>query len=351
MSNWSMKQKLKQKNANIFRRFLKNSKGSLTPMLGLAAIPFFLAAGAAIDMARVNREQASFYGAVDGAALAIAADDRSALEVLSTQAQKDAMKATLEQYAQKYLEQNYKDASGGAANVDVDLTISGSDIKMDATLEFPMAIMQLAGIDTMTLKASSTIKKAMKPIELVMVMDSTGSMASSGKMSGAKAAAKQLLDTLYQGSLTAQPRSEYIRIGLVPFAAAVRLDTAASDFNLNWIDYWRRKSNVQTEFQCHLLHPFCLEQLLCMVPAQEEHGTTAAAYHSWNGCVEARMRGDKSLNTDFNVNDVAPTTADPATLFPAYFAPDAPGSTSSTSLGYSYIGGTSLTSANSECQV
>ena len=34
------------------------------------------------------------------------------------------------------------------------------------------------------------------------------------------------------------------------------------------------------------------------------------------------MRGDDAANTDYNVNDVAPTSG--ATRFPAYFAPDTP---------------------------
>ena len=78
----------KTNSSRLFKRFLKNSSGSLTPMLGLAAIPFFLAAGMAIDMSRVTREQTAFYGAVDSAGLAIAADDRSALDMLSLRIRK-----------------------------------------------------------------------------------------------------------------------------------------------------------------------------------------------------------------------------------------------------------------------
>ena len=311
MSNWSIKQNLKQKNTGIFRRFLKNSKGSLTPMLGLAAIPFFLAAGAAIDMARVNREQASFYGAVDGAALAIAADDRSALEMLSTQAQKDAMKATLEQYAQKYLEENYKDASGGAATVDVDLSISGSDIKVDATLEFPMAIMQLAGIDTLTLKASSTIKKAMKPIELTMVLDTTGSMAAD--MSALKTSANTLLSTLYSDGASKNMTSEYIRVSLVPFSGAVRLDTSAYDYNAAWIDTLGANPLSHIHFTDPTWHNYM---------AWGKLKKTSTSVQQWNGCVEARTHNN--LGTNYITQDIAPSNLNPASLFPAYFNPDSP---------------------------
>jgi Flp pilus assembly protein TadG len=328
---------LKQKNANVFKRFLKNSSGSLTPMMGLAAIPFFLAAGAAIDMSRVTREQTAFYGAVDSAALAIAADDRSALDSLSA-SQKQAMQATLEVYAQQYLDKNYKDISGGQAEVDVDLTITGQNIKLDATIEFPMTIMAMAGVETMTLKASSTITKAMRPIEMVMVMDTTGSMASGGKIAGAKDAAKKLLDTLYQGSVAAQPRSEFIRTALVPFAGAVRLNPTGFDFNMGWIDTTGLNPLSKVNFDAAAA-PAAWNNFYAWSRLKK----TSTLPQEWNGCVEARARGTTALNTDYNVNDVAPTTTAPivpATLFPAYFAPDSPGtsgSVSATTYGYNYI--------------
>ncbi len=236
MSAVSHKNVLKQKKTGVFKRFIANTEGSLTPMLGLAAIPFFLAAGAAIDMSRVTREQAAFYSSVDGAALAIAADERSAIDLSASASAQQASKDELKAYAKKYLEKNYTDISGGEAEVTVDLQITDQAIKIDATLNFPMTFMQLAGIESMDLNASSTVKKAMRPIEMVMVMDTTGSMASNNKIGGAKDAAKKLLDTLYSGTLSSQPRSEFLRVGLVPFAGAVRVNTAGSDFNGSWID-------------------------------------------------------------------------------------------------------------------
>ena len=51
------------------------------------------------------------------------------------------------------------------------------------------------------------------------------------------------------------------------------------------------------------------------------------------------MRGTAGAGTDYNVNDAAPNGGTPATLFPAYFAYDAPNA-GSTSYGSSYIGTT-----------
>ena len=59
------------------KAFRNNCLGSVTQITAVAALPMLLAAGAAIDTVRVNREQVAFDAAVDSAALAVAADDRA----------------------------------------------------------------------------------------------------------------------------------------------------------------------------------------------------------------------------------------------------------------------------------
>lgn len=332
---------------SILRRFLKSTSGSLTPILGLSAIPVFLATGAALDMVRINREQTSFHAAVDTATLAIAADERSATAGL-TDAQLAARKAELTELANKFIAANYKSSDPTPPTISTNVTITGQAVTLEASIQFPMTIMQMVGVGDVTLSADSTVKKAMRPIELVMVMDTTGSMASSGKITGAKDAAHKLLSTLYSGTVTASPRSEFIRTALVPFAAGVRLDTAASDFKLNWIDTTGQNPLSKINFD------------LALAPSTWNNYTawgklksSATANQTWNGCVEARMRGTAALGTDYNINDAEPNQSIGPTLFPAYFAFDAPGTTSTsdtvTSYGYSYLGGTSLTAVGSEC--
>jgi Flp pilus assembly protein TadG len=65
------------------KAFRTNCLGSVTQITAVAALPMMLAAGAAIDTIRINREQVAFDAAVDAAALAVAADDRASLTGLS----------------------------------------------------------------------------------------------------------------------------------------------------------------------------------------------------------------------------------------------------------------------------
>lgn len=325
----------------LFSRFCKDSSATVTQIFALSSIPFFLAAGAAVDGARINDEHSKFLAAVDTAVIAVAADDRAAISNLSGAAL-EARMTELKALANDYVRKNYN----STGDITLNLTITGQAVKLDASIQFPTTIMAMVGIDEINMKASSTVQKAMRPIELVMVMDTTGSMASGGKIDGAKTAAKSLLNTLYGGSVGAEPRSEFLRVGLVPFAAAVRLDTAAYDFNSAWID--TTGANPLSKLNWDAVTTPAVWNNYYAWGRLKSSATTAQV---WNGCVEARKRGTGSQ--DYNVNDAAPNSANPDTLFPAYFAFDAPGTTSSgdtiTSYGYSYIAQGSNTTANTEC--
>ena len=296
------------------KAFRNECLGSVTQITAVAALPMMLAAGAAIDTVRINREQVAFDAAVDSAALAVAADDRASLAGLSD-AQVTARIAELEEFAQKYMAENYTPQYGSSQEMAVDIDITGEAIDLTASHSFPTTIMSLTGIDELTLSSHSQIKKAMRPIEMVLVMDTTGSMATDNKIGGAKTAARDLLNTVYGGSAASVPESEYLRVALVPFAAGVRLDKNAYDFNLNWIDTTGLNPLSKVNFTDTSWNNYTTWAKL------KSNSTT---YMSWNGCVEARMRGDDASNTDYNVNDVAPTSGTPATLFPAYFGPDTP---------------------------
>lgn len=296
------------------KAFRNDCLGSVTHITAVAAIPMMIAAGAAIDTVRINREQVAFDAAVDSAALAVASDDRASLAGLS-ESQAATRIAELEAYAKQYMEENYTPQFGSNPVMDVKVEITGQYVQLTADHDFPTTIMSLTGIEEINLVATSQIMKAMRPIEMVLVMDTTGSMASSGKIDGAKTAAHDLLSTVYGGTLAQVPESEYLRVALVPFAAGVRLDKNAYDFNLNWVDTTGLNPLSKLNFNSSTWNNYM---------AWSQVKKTSSSYHTWNGCVEARMRGTAGTATDYNVNDTAPNSLTPATLFPAYFAPDTP---------------------------
>jgi hypothetical protein len=178
----------------------------------------------------------------------------------------------------------------------------------------------------LSLSTTSQVKKAMRPVELTLVMDTTGSMSTDNKIGGAKTAAKSLLNTLYGGPLASYPESEFIRVSLVPFAAAVRLNQSAYDFNLGWIDTTGANPLSHLNFNDPTWDNFM---------AWGKIKNSSDQLMQWNGCVEARGSATSSAGDDLNQNDVAPgdPITGPDTLFPAYFSPD-----TVTGYGTTYIG-------------
>jgi Flp pilus assembly protein TadG len=298
--------------AKKLKRLFKDEAANVTVMTGLAIIPMFLAAGAAIDTVRINREQATFQGAVDSAVLAVAADNKSAVNGLEGEDLEDRM-AELEALAKQFIMANYSAESSNAGSVTVQVTSSNDAVQLRAWNVFPTTIMKLAGVNSVTLESFAEVKKAMRPVELVMVIDTTGSM-NGAPMAGVKTGIRQTLDILYGGPIQDVTKSEYIRAALVPFALAVRLNQGAYDYSNAWIDTGganalsRLNFNNSAGWHNH------------MAWSQLRNSSAGNQPMAWNGCVESRARNG---SVNLIASDTAPgSTSD--TLFPAYFAPDTP---------------------------
>ncbi len=349
-----------------FKKFLRNTSGGIAVPFAIAVIPMMMATGVGIDTVRITREQAAFQAAMESAALALAADDRSAVEGLTGQPLKTRIDE-LTVLALNYFKANYTAEAGAETSLNLSIKVDGQKVQIFATHEFPTTLMRLVGIEHMSLNFFSEVQKAMRPVEVVLVMDVTGSMAqaipvgtplppgiTSGsqidtKIEGAKVAAQNFLKGLYTGTLAEKPSSQYIRVALVPFSAAVRLNQNAFDFNLNWIDTTGINPLSRLNFDQSIATPATWNNFTAWSSVKRTTGTSSADWHTWNGCVETRRSGTGA--NDFNINDAAPTTSNPDTLFPAYFMPDVSGTdTGSNTYGVNYIGGTSLTSVGNECR-
>lgn len=101
---------IKSKAGSLLRSFRRDARGNVAIFTGLAAIPLFIAAGVAIDVARASRSQNALQVAVDSAALAVAASDKASLAGLSD-AEKAARKGQLKKLAENYVKANFSDQS------------------------------------------------------------------------------------------------------------------------------------------------------------------------------------------------------------------------------------------------
>ena len=268
------------------RSFKWNKKGNVAILFGLALVPIALAIGAAADYGRGLAVRNRMADAADAAALAIGSWQGL------TQAQ-------LKQRAQQFFDANYPSSEMGTAGK-LNVSFAGDDIKVEVSGTVPTTFLKLANINSLDVGASSTVTKKQRNIELALVLDTTGSMSSSGKMSAMQAAAQKMVQDLFQGKST----SDTLKISVVPFSGAVNV--GSDKLNSGWID----KANYPN--------------MSAIAKEDFEFGngqSTLTLYsdlsnRSWGGCV--RERGGA-----YELTDDAPSSL-AATKWAPYFAPDEP---------------------------
>lgn len=243
-------------------RLWRDERGSALPFIGLGAMMLVAATGSAIDMGRVQIVQSRMQNALDAAGLAVGS-------VIST--------ANIGTETGKYFYANFPQGYMGSTVTSLTATPNGDNslINLNAAAKVDMTFMKVLGINYVNVTAFTQITRQSKGMELVMVIDNTGSMADSAggsvsKINAAKTAANTLLDTLYGAGNNTVPN---LWVGLVPFSQAVNVGSEHADWTQNTTFNW---------------------------------GTT-----SWFGCVDAR----EASNRD--------TTDDPpgVALFPKYYYP------------------------------
>ena len=165
------------------------------------------------------------------------------------------------------------------------------------------------------LHVSATVTRAVDRLEVALVLDNTGSMAGK-KISTLKVAAKNLIDTLQTAS---QRRAEAnpLKISLVPFSMTVRVqgETQTNTYDPathsgpgipGWIDPQgtsHSRLGVTRDIFDVPTDRFTLLKQMNDTP--------------WAGCIEARPK-------PYDIQDTAPTSGSPDTMFTPFFWPDEP---------------------------
>lgn len=190
----------------MMRKFVDDRRGAVAVVVGVSAVALMLFVGVAIDSTRAYFVKDVLQKSLDAAGLAAG----SAID-----------SAFLQADAQEFFDANFS-GLGGTASLDsftVVVDPAGEVINLNATATMYTTFMALGGIETVTVAASTEITRETGSMEVVLVMDNTGSMNNSGKLAAMQAAATDLVNILF-GSETVHPN---LWMGLVPFSSAVNL--------------------------------------------------------------------------------------------------------------------------------
>jgi Flp pilus assembly protein TadG len=268
-------------------RFAGNNRGNVAMMFALIMPVLMVSVGAAIDYTRASKIRAAMQAAADATALMISREAQG-LTPTQVSSKAEAYFHALFSYpevASMTFSAAYTANAGAGASVLIQAsgTMQAEILKVDV----PMTV-------------SSTTKWGNIRYRVALALDNTGSMASDGKMTELKIAAKQLLNDFYDMASS----SADVYISIVPFAQDVNIGADKKD--ATWIK-WTDWDNENTHKAC--TKPEYTRKTTCE-SAGGSWITVVDSHDTWNGCVKDR-------DQDYDVNNATPTMAVPATMVPA----------------------------------
>jgi Flp pilus assembly protein TadG len=249
----------------LLARFRGDTRGNVAPIFAIAMLPIIGLTGTAVDYSNANAARTAMQAALDSTALTLSKEANG-----MTQTQ-------LNEKALQYFTVNMHNSE--AKNVTVTPVFStpqsGSfNLVVTANASVDLRFMRVFGQTSLPISSSAEVKWGIKRLELALVLDNTGSMAQSGKMTALKTASHNLLTTLKN----AAKKLGDVKVSIIPFDVTVKPGTAYK--NEFWIDF----------------------------------GQNGISKNSWEGCVQDR---DKTNGVNHNTKDTTPVQGDDHTWFPA----------------------------------
>jgi Flp pilus assembly protein TadG len=275
-------------------------EGNVAIVTAAAMIPLAIASMGAVDLTRAYATRVELQDALDAAALAAgrsSTSDQSKLQALG----------------ERILDQNLASARDFTL---VDSSFSfgpKGEVVASATASFAPMLGGLAGGDgTREVTVSTEVKRANSMLEIALVLDNTQSMDEmigsgkdrASKISFLKTAATSFIDSMSNAaSQSTTPNS--IKIAIVPFSNLVNVGSTYK--TADWLDK-DGKAPINNGI-------FTIKKGVATTAQVKRLDLFTAVGTSWGGCVEMRQ-------APYDIQDTAPDSLHPETLFTPFFAPD-----------------------------
>jgi Flp pilus assembly protein TadG len=268
------------------------TEGQVVLTFAIATVPIIGFVGAAVDYSRANSDKAAMQAALDATALMLS---KSVSTLTSSQ---------MQQQATSYFNALFTRPEVINVAVTTSYTTSGGNqLVVSASGTVPTTFMKIPGFSSLNINASSAVKWGNSRLRVALVLDNTGSMADSGKISALKTATNNLLTQLKNAVVNVGD----VYVSIVPFVKDVNVDPV--NYNATWIDWtdWNAVNGTCSKKNYN-------DQSTCLSQGKT---WTPANHNTWNGCVTDRgsSAGPSALNTDTNVMTPVPGVTD--TMFAA----------------------------------
>jgi Flp pilus assembly protein TadG len=303
------------------RGFLRNRDANVAMIFALAMVPTVIAAGAGLDLARSMIVKSALTEALDASALAAASTP-------------GATQAQMQTAAQNYFNANYKVDSAFGAPVALSVVQGTQSVTVSTSVPMPTTLMNVAGIKTVNVTASSTVVWGQTKLWVSLVLDNTGSMcqsdsnpnasspcahpASTTKIASLQTATHSLLTLLQNAAIN----DGDVKVAIVPFVKDVNVDKSLYG-SASWIDWtdWNAangscNTDGDTQAACVVAH--CSSTRYTTKSNCQNNrstwynaGTWTAANHStWTGCVEDRgSDSGPDATNNYDAMNTSPSTS------------------------------------------
>ncbi len=184
------------------QRFGEDEDGAVVAFTLFMLVMMLIAGGVAVDVMRHEMERARLQNTLDASVLAAAGAPNGT-----------ERKTIVEDYFAKAKMSQYLDGVDDGGDM---LALNSSKVTASASKTVNTYLMKLLGIDTLTAATVSGAERHIPKLEVVLVLDVSGSMETNNKLVNLKSAAKEFVSSVLGNSATGETV-----ISVVPFSWSV----------------------------------------------------------------------------------------------------------------------------------
>lgn len=242
------------------KKYIRDVAASILVAFAVMAPIIVGSAGMALDFAFAYLVQQRLSQAIDAAALAASA---SATDP-----------ATIEQKVKDFFAANYPPDKVGFTFEPV-VVVDGDYITVTGNADYLTFFLRVIGIDEIGIDVETVVQREVQGLEVVLVLDNTGSMATNDNIGALKTATENFINTLF--SHTSNPNN--IKIGMVPYSNSVRVGRYGLGLNPDGTSYSDG-------------------DVFVTLPSGVNYTTSHSSSSGWYGCVvEHKQSGYNSAAT------------------------------------------------------
>lgn len=182
------------------RRFMRNEEGSFVIFSLFLLVAMLLASGIAYDVVRSEVARTKLQNTLDRAVLAAADLDQTL----------DAQEVVQDYFTRAGIVDYLNDVRASEG-------LNFRTVTAESSVDLNTQFLKMVGIETIHTPASGTANETITDVEISLVLDNSGSMASNNRLNLLKSAAKQFIDIVVPDST----EESKVSINIVPFSTQV----------------------------------------------------------------------------------------------------------------------------------